>query len=167
MEAGYPFTDTDPPTCTVGKHTFLGPYAHPTPSQAPVTSQPFQVLVNGDSEGTYPKSHQVITNNADWQKFWTQVHASLPTEPPILPVNFAQSDIIALSEGRQPSNGYGLEVTSINVSSAGTTVYATESVPTFTCNVTYTSSNRYYIASTAKLTPPINFDIVTTPHECK
>jgi hypothetical protein len=166
-EAGYPFTDTNPPACTVGDHTFLGPYAHATPSEAPVTSQPFEVLVSGDSEGDYPKSHEVITNQTQWQTFWSQIHSSLPTEPPLLPINFAQSDVITLSDGRQSTTGYTLEITSINVSTAGTTIYATESVPTFTCGVSYAPSNPYYIVSTDKLPPPISFDIVRSPHECK
>ncbi|HUD10772.1 MAG TPA: protease complex subunit PrcB family protein [Candidatus Saccharimonadia bacterium] len=165
-QAGYPFTDTDPPACMVGNHTFLGAYTRPTPSQTPVSSLAFEVLVDGDSGGAYPKSQQLITDNADWVKYWSAVHAWV-TLPPILPVDFSQFDVVALSDGRQPTNGYSMSVTNINTSSAGTTVYATVDEPTVTCHVSYTTSNPYYIVKTPKLAPPVMFNISTSPHRCE
>jgi hypothetical protein len=166
-EAGYPIAETYPPTCSDGRHTFLGPPSTVGPLSAEETSVPFQLLVEGDSGGNYPQRQEVITTIADWQHYWQTVHAGLASVPPILPVDFASSNVVALSEGPQLTSGYNLKVTSVVTSASGTTVGVTESIPTITCQVTQTSTNRYFIAKTDKLTPPVSFRITTDHRHCQ
>jgi hypothetical protein len=164
--AGYPFTDTDPPSCDDGTHTFVGAYAQPTPTPAAVTSIPFDILVDGDSGGNYPAGQLFINSQNAWQAYWSTVHAGLHTLPPIIPVDFTQSDVAAFSSGPEPTSGYALSVTSVNGSVTGTVVYATLSVPSVTCKVTFAQSNRYYIVRTPILTPPVTFQVTTTHKIC-
>jgi len=164
--AGYPITDTNPPACETGTQVFLGPVATPQALPAPATTQSFQVLVDGDSGGRYPQKNQLISNQTDWQTYWRTVHASLPSTPPLIPINFAASDVIALSSGPEATGGYMLEVTGISSSATGSVVSVSESVPTVTCNVPNAPSNRYYIVSTVKLPLPVVFQTTKTPREC-
>jgi hypothetical protein len=164
--AGYIVTDTNPPACLDGKRSFLGPVAKNTPAQAPLTSQPFQVLVDADSKGDYPRGSQVIDSQSQWETYWMGVHAWLSTDPPILPVNFATSDVLAVSEGHEATAGYVYEITSINTGASGTVADVSESIPTVTCSVAYTPTNPYYIVETAKLPTPVTFNVTTTHHEC-
>lgn len=165
-EAGYPISETSPPTCSDGFHTYRGADPAAATPQAAVTSVPFELLVDGDSGGTYPKRQEVITSQADWQRYWRNVHASLATLPPLLPVDFKTSTVLALSEGRQPTTGYNLKITSVSTTSAGTIVDVSESIPTITCKVAQVTSNRYFIASTATLAQPVSFRFTTTKHQC-
>jgi hypothetical protein len=164
--AGYPITDTNPPACDSGSQFFLGPATSTSPSLPDASTQAFQVLVDGDSGGQYPKGEQVITNQTDWQHYWNTVHAALPAVPPILPVNFTTSNVIALSSGPETTAGYTLEIAGVTASAAGSVVSVVESVPTITCAVANTPSNRYFIATTPKLPSPVVFQVTTTPREC-
>jgi hypothetical protein len=166
-EDGNPVTETNPPICTYGGHGFIGPLIVPKQSTLPTTQVPFEILVDADSHGTYPQHQEVITTLAAWQRYWRTVHASLPKIPPILPVNFATSNVIALSEGRQSTDGYALKVTNVSTSSAGTTINVTESIPTITCVVAPVVTDRYFIIRTAKLPAPVTFDISSVRHHCK
>ena len=164
--AGYPVAETSPPTCSDGRHTYRGPDTpKPTPADA-LESVPFEILVDGDSGGKYPQTHEIITTPADWEQYWANIHAGLTSLPPILPVDFSQSDVIALSEGQQPTTGFNLKITSITTSNAGSNVYVTETIPTITCTESETFTNRYFLASTFKLTEPINFKYTTEKHQC-
>jgi len=165
--AGYPITDTDPPSCSDGHSTWTGPANGALPSQAPSTSVPFDILVEGDSAGDYPHDSLHIQSDAEWQKFWREVHDGLPSMPPILPVNFRTSDVVAVVEGRQTTGGYGLRINSISTSAAGTVVDVQETVPTITCAVTQSPSNRYFLVRTDKLTEPVSFRLTTEHRECR
>jgi hypothetical protein len=164
--AGYPFTDSDPPSCSDGARTFVGTYTPPTPTPAAVTSIPFDILVDGDSGGNYPASQQFIHTASAWQSYWSSVHSGLHALPPIIPVDFTQGDVAAISSGPEPTSGYALTVTSVNASATGSVIYATLSVPSVTCKVTYAQSNRYYIIRTPILTPPVTFQVLTTHKSC-
>ncbi len=164
--AGYPITDTNPPACDTGSGLLLGPAATPGTTPPPSVNQPFNLLVDGDSGGAYPKGQQIITTQTGWQAYWHAVHASLPAIPPILSVDFTSGNVIALSSGPEATNGYTLEVTGVSVSSAGSVVDAIESIPSITCKVADTPTNRYYIAETAKLPQPVTFKVTTSPREC-
>jgi hypothetical protein len=165
-QAGYIVTDTNPPACSDGHRAFLGD-AITTPTEPAGQTLPFELMVEGDSGGNYPKRQEVITTQAAWQQYWDQVHSGLPSIPPILPVDFNSSDIVSLSSGRELTNGYGLKVTGVIASSAGTTVDATLTVPTVTCPVANTATNRYFIAKTPKLTQPVSFRISLEYHRCQ
>ncbi len=166
-EAGYPVTDSDPPACQYGNHLFIGPRVSPSPSAPEVTSVPYEILVNGDSLGQYPARQEVISDPVTWQRYWREVHASLAQLPPLLPVDFNQSDVVALSEGRKPTGGYNIKVTTIAKSAAGTSINVTESMPGETCNLTQSFTNRYLLVRTAKLTPPVSFRITSEKRECR
>lgn len=165
-QAGYIVSGTNPPTCNDGHQAFLGATV-PTPSeQPPGQTLPFELMVEGDSGGNYPKRQEVITTESDWQRYWSQVHAGLAQIPPLLSVDFRASNVVALSSGRELTNGYGLKVTGVTASAAGTIVDATLTVPTITCAVANTATNRYFIAKTPKLTSPVSFRISTEYHHC-
>ena len=164
-QAGFVVSDTNPPACSDGHRSFVGPAA-PVKSLAPGTTLPFELMVEGDSGGNYPAGQQVISSQSAWQHYWVQVHSGLRSIPPILPVDFNTSDIIALSSGREVTNGYNLKVTAVMGSATGTAVDVTFTIPTISCKVANTSSNRYFIAKTQKLTQPVSFRITTEYHKC-
>jgi hypothetical protein len=135
-DEGYPVSDTDPPTCSAGGRTFLGPHSTATPAVSAGdfgVAQPFEILVEGDSGGTYPNRQEVITSQAGWEAYWRSVHAGRSPLPPLLPVDFSKNHVVALSEGQKPTGGYNLKVTSVTSELKGTVVDVTESIPTITC----------------------------------
>lgn len=165
-EAGYRIEDTNPPACKVGNRTLLGPKAAPAPSLPASTAQNFEILVQGDSRGAYPNRQEVVSTLPDFVRYWQAVHASLPQQPPIIPVDFKLYDVVALSEGIKNTNGYNLKVTAVTTSAAGSVISATESIPTITCPVTTAPTNRYFIVKTAKLIQPVSFRVATSYRHC-
>jgi hypothetical protein len=165
VKAGYPISDTQPPICSDGRHTYSGPRPTPAASVAPADSVAFDLLVDGDSRSQYPKQQEHITTEAGWEAYWGRIHAAV-SPPPLLPVDFRTQDVVALSEGVQTTSGYSLRITSIDRSAAGSSVRVTEMVPTISCPVTQTQTNRYYIVRTEKLTEPVSFRITTEKRHC-
>jgi HAMP domain-containing protein len=166
---GNPVTDTNPPVCNAEAHTFLGPRQVLSASAAPgasLSSINFQLLVQGDAGGAYPKAQQVINNEAQWQRFWASVHAALPSAPPLLPVDFSGSNVVAITEGPQQTDGYNLKITAVSTSESGTVIDFTESIPTVTCQVTNRQSNRYFIARTPQLKEPVSFRLTRSFRHC-
>jgi len=167
IEAGNPVLETDPPICRDGSRNFTGTSTPAPKLAAPDTAVPFELLVDGDTHGAAPAHRQDFINSAaQWQAYWRQVHASLATLPPLIPVDFSTSSVLAVCLGQQPTTGFGLKITNITASAAGTTVNLTESTPTITCSVSETPTDRYVIVRTAKLTEPISFRITSEKRHC-
>ena len=167
IEAGNPVLETDPPICRDGTHNFTGMPNPAVKSGAVGTAVPFELLVDGDTHSSIPAHRQDLINSpAEWQAYWRQVHAGLATLPPLLPVDFKTSSVVAVSLGQRATSGFGLKITNISTSEAGTTVNVTESEPTITCQVAQTITNRYVIVRTSKLLQPVSYRITTEKRHC-
>jgi hypothetical protein len=167
VKAGYPVMESDPPACAAGGRTFVGPRTSPTPTPEVGEAQEFQLLVEGDSGGAYPQRQEIITTQTAWQRYWTGVHANIKPAPPILPVDFTTSNVVALSTGQKPTTGYNLKITGIFTTSAGTTVDVTEQAPDGTCMLAQKITNRYLIVRTPKLKEPVSFRTSAQKRSCK
>jgi hypothetical protein len=168
IEAGYPVVQTDPPICRYGARSFTGtpaPLATPGPS---VQSVDFEILVDGDTHGQLPTHRQdVIDSQAQWQAYWREVHASLATLPPIIPVDFTHFTVVAASLGTKPTGGYELKITGVTSSATGSVVSLTETAPARTCPVVQSLSNRYLVVRAEKLQSPVVFRITNQEHTCQ
>lgn len=167
VEEGLPVLETDPPICRDGKNSFTGtplPKASPGPI---VSSVNFDTLVDGDTHSDYPHKQLYLANDKDWQSYWRSVHAALPSVPPILPVDFKTSGVVAVTMGQKTTGGYGLKITNITTSSVGSTVDVSESTPAVGCMVTQSITNRYLIVRTDKLTEPVTFRISPSTRQCQ
>lgn len=166
--AGNPISETEPPVCHDGSRYFVGPRSTPQPealTQA-VTNKDFEILVDGDSVGTYPREQRHIIDDSGWLGYWQLIHHSASVNPPLLPVNFTTNDVIAVSEGQQTTSGYSYKVTAVSTGSKGSIVDLTESIPTVTCPVADHPSNRYFIVRTAKLVEPVSYRTTTIYRHC-
>ena len=167
IEAGYPVLQTDPPICRMGSRSFTATAAPQATAAPAVQSVDFEILVDGDTHGQLPTHRQdIIDSPAQWQDYWREVHSSLATLPPIIPVDFSTSTVVGVSLGAQATGGYGLKITGITTAESGTTISLTETTPTITCNVAQGLSNRYLIVRSPKLTQPVNFRIATDRRHC-
>jgi hypothetical protein len=165
-EAGYPISQTNPPACRIGNRTLLGPRTSESTPLPPQTMQTFTMLVQGDTRSDVPASQRIIRDQTTWESFWRTVHRAQNPAPPIITVDFARTDVIALTGGPKPTGGYNLKVSAVLVGSSGATINAIEQVPTITCPVTQAQSNRYFIASTAKLPQAVTFKTDTQRRRC-
>ncbi len=164
--AGNPVSETNPPTCSEGGRYYVGPDAAPEVSSEPMVSLPFQILVDGDSGGHFPRSSQLINDESSWEEFWSWIHNSKSAVPPLIPVDFAKNSVIAISEGREQTNGYEYKITNVSVSKTRTVVDIRESIPTITCKVANIRTNRYYIVRTDKVQEPISYRISSERRKC-
>lgn len=166
VDAGNPVTDSNPPTCTDGKQYYVGPYASPDASSEPMKSLQFQILVDGDSGGNFPRSTELINDQTSWIEYWGWVHNSRSVLPPLLPIDFATSSVIAVSEGKQQTSGYVFKITGVSTGKRGTVIDIRESIPTVTCRVSVIPTNRYFIVRTEKVKEPISFRYSTEKRKC-
>lgn len=169
IAAGYDASNTDPQTCTDGHHTYVI-----AASSAPVTAstgpsgvqQSFQLLVTGDSRGDYPRRAQVITTQVAWVAFWNQVHAKLVPKPVLLPVDFSKQEVIAITEGVEPTSGYSLEFLGVLAGAASAVVTYEEIVPSAKCKLTPTPTSLYLLVATDKTVGPVTFTPTVNPRKC-
>lgn len=160
VTAGYDTSNTDPQTCSDGHKTYVIP---PLPPSATVSTgfsgvaQAYVILVSGDSRGDYPRREQLITTQAVWAAFWAQVHAKLTPMPPLLPVDFTRQEVIAITEGVEPSGGYSLEFTGVMAGATSGMATYTENTPGPNCLVTPTPTSPYVMVVTDKTVGPMAF----------
>jgi hypothetical protein len=163
---GYLVTDSNPPVCSTGSHTFTGPATATEPTPPPASLQAFSLLASADGNVEYPASQIVIHTATEWEQYWRQIHSGLTPVPPLPPVDFSWADVVAITTGKQMTGGYSLRVTSIMTGAGGSVVNATQTVPTTTCTVSMGSTNRYTVVRTAKLAEPVSFRLTTDYHRC-
>jgi hypothetical protein len=163
-QAGYPITDSYPPVCQMGLRYFTGPLATPLPSFEPQVSQPIQLLVDADSQGGYPRGWQLIQTQTEWTTYWADVHANIAL-PPLIPVDFNTSDVVALSVGSMPTAGHRVDISNIVTSRLGTIVNIRETTPVG-CNEAAHPSNPYLIVRTSKLAEPVSYVVTPAVHQC-
>lgn len=163
---GNPVSETNPPVCEAKGRRFIGAVARPVPTPPPAVSQPIELLVHGDSRGSYPARQEVIGSQAAWEAYWRTVHASISPLPPIIPIDFTAAAVVALSYGQKPTGGYDVKVTGVTTSSAGSVIDVTQTIPGDGCVVTASITNPYMIIRTSKLAQPATFRTTTQKHSC-
>jgi hypothetical protein len=131
-----------------------------------MTSLQFQILVDGDSGGNFPRSTELINDQSSWVEYWGWIHNNKAEVPPLLDVDFAHSSVIAISEGKQQTTGYVFKVTGVSTGKSGSVVDIRESIPTVTCKVATTPTNRYFIIRTDKVKEPISYRYSTERRKC-
>jgi hypothetical protein len=164
--AGYPVSDTNPPTCNDGAKTFVGPLGTPEPPAVAYQTIDFQVLVEGDSQGSYPAKNQLITSQAAWQSFWVSVHRQLPATPNLIPVDFRKNDVIALTLGSKPTDGYTVRLLSLVNAGADFKADVQVRTPGKGCVLPTKATGPYYMAMVPKITGKLNFQVSTVTHDC-
>lgn len=165
-EAGYPISDGEVVTCIAGNATFRGaPERRAEPAEA-VSTEPFTLLASADSGTATPREQVVIRSQEQWAAWWRTIHAGL-VQPPLLPVNFATSNVVLIVGGPKQTSGYTYRVTGIARGTRTTVIDTSESIPTIGCPVQAQRSNRYYIVRTAPLPDPVVFRNSSQSRYCK
>lgn len=166
VKAGFPVQETQPPTCNDGRQTYAGPAGTPLPTMEPIQDLDYQVLVEGDSEGTYPAKNQLITTAAAWQAFWKEVHRSISPLPNLIPVDFSQNDVIALNMGPQPTDGYSIRLLSLVTSGGQVTASVQLRQPGKDCRLPTKATGPYYLAMVPKISAPLKYSLTTVTRNC-
>ena len=166
VDAGYDASDSDPQTCSDGHHTYvsMASSAPSTVSRPAQTVQSYQVLVSGDTHGTYPAKQQTVTSQAAWASLWSQLYAKTKPFPPLLPVDFTTNQVVVLTQGVEPSSGYGIEVTGVATSTNGMSVSYNSITPQGSCGGG--PSDPIEIIVTAKAPGPIDYESTPKSHKC-
>lgn len=166
--AGYAVTDTEPPVCRgPGNQNYTGSVQNMAASGPAYTTNAFQILVDGDLATNFDRGQFLLTNSNDWQSFWQRVHAGTNTQPPLIPVDFGDHDVVAFVQGNQATDGYSLRSTAVLTSQTGSSISFVEQTPGPMCPVISRPSNRYLIIQTPKLIEPVSFKISTVTHDCR
>ena len=140
--------------------------ASTSPSTPAETVQQYNVLVQGDTKGSYPARQQVVTTQAAWSALWGQLYDKVVPEPPLLPVDFSQNEVIVLTDGPKPSGGYALDVTGVAASSAGGTIDYEAYAPQGSCTASLSPSDAVVAVVTAKITGPMTYSVTPVTRKC-
>lgn len=84
-------------------------------SEAAQNSTPleFQTLAEGSYSAIEAESQALISDAADWQAFWTRLHANRSPEPPLPQVDFASEMVLACTLGSRNSGGFQIKVAAL------------------------------------------------------
>lgn len=167
--AGFPIQESQPEVCSAYGHSYVGPddgSAVAAAAGGVVQTLPFEVMVEGDSRGNYPKGQEVIRTQSAWQSYWAAVHEAVSPLPPLLPVDFTKYDVIALSAGVVATNGYSLQIGGVNIKDGAAQIVAHETLPGISCVVKPVKTNPYYIVRVAKLPAKVTFQDDQKVHVC-
>ena len=170
VTAGYPISGEDPQICSANHNSYPESAAGKAASTAGDTDLklgvPFEILVSGDSRGVYPHVQEIISTEAEWEAYWKKVHASLPSLPPLIPVDFSKKIVAAVSEGPRQTEGYGLSIIAVQSTATSTVVAVHELIPSESCKLTKKLSNTYSIVAFDRPSTPISFSVNSLVREC-
>ena len=165
-EAGYPVSDGEVVTCVAGNATFRGSPEKRAEAAEAVATETFTLLASADSGTATPREQIVIRSQDQWAAWWVTIHSGL-VQPPIIPVNFATSNVVLIVGGPKQTTGYNYKVTGITRGIRTTVIDTSESIPTIGCPVQPQRSNRYYIVRTLPLPDPVVFRNSSQSRYCK
>ncbi len=155
---GYPLSGKNNTICTANHMTYVKPddmaYAAEGTNLQGLGSE---LLVIGDSRGTYPAKQDVVTNQGEWEGYWKRIHFSIHPIPPLIPIDFSKREIVAVNEGPKDTDGYRLSISSIQTDGSKIIVTAEEVVLANDCHPSNTPSNMYNILSIDKTLLPVIF----------
>jgi hypothetical protein len=163
---GYPVISGNPSICTAHGKSYSDVVDISSGSSQAITSLDTEILVEGNSEGNYPVRQEVIRSQSAWESYWSRVHEAVHPTPNLLAVDFNNYDVVAISAGVQPTNGFTYEITSITQEGQTATVQIHELVPSINCNVQAVQTNPYFIMRVAKLPQNVVFSNDKSVHNC-
>ena len=93
-------------------------------------------FLNGQLSGIESSKNILVTNERDWEQLWIKMHANEIPVPPVPPIQFSDSFIIATFQGNRSTGGYSSRIYRMENKSGFLDVYIRETVPGKNCMVT-------------------------------
>lgn len=84
-----------------------------TSGSSETIEHPFETIAAETHSGLGERRREVIRDEANFVRLWSEIHADSTPAPPLPPVDFAQHMLIAVALGTRPSGGYGIKVQSV------------------------------------------------------
>lgn len=120
------------------------------------------------------KENVVIRKQADWEKFWKQMHRA-EAQPenssgklPALPkVDFNGQMVIAVFQGQQPSGGYSIEITKLTHENGKLEVFVEERQPGKDCFTIQVLTFPHHIIVVDKLAGQMKFTVRPITVDCR
>lgn len=113
----------------------------------------FEVLKTGSNAFGFDKpAERLIQDLESWTKVWNAVESGVIPRPPVQPVDFEKSSLVALFAGEKRTGGYSIAVEAVSLSSDGKTltVRARETSPPKGSITTMVLTSPYQIVKVAR-----------------
>ncbi|QXE84911.1 protease complex subunit PrcB family protein [Geomonas nitrogeniifigens] len=125
-----------------------GDTAQQSTSQQSTSQQPkFSTVQKGEVTPAIDNAAQVIIagNDADWATFWNLLHTKYASIPGLPVVDFNENSIVAVVDAPRPTGGYSIAIDSVQPTSSGIIVKATQTSPGRGCIVTLSLTQPFHI----------------------
>ncbi|HEX7090550.1 MAG TPA: protease complex subunit PrcB family protein [Longimicrobiales bacterium] len=137
------------------------------PEAARVPDEQVTTVVRALYTGLKAPAREVIRTQQAWAAFWEQLHADQHPRPPLPPVDFDESIVIAVAMGEQPSGGYAIDVEGVYRTESRLHVVVRETSPGRSCVTPAVVLTPVVAILTQRTEDEVTFVERKTVHECE
>ena len=128
--------------------------AAPAVAKLPWRPVSFRTVAVGDGDGSQPRKGLVVRGEKRWRKVWRSLTAGAEPRPPI---DFSRHMLLVASQGRQPSSGHRLRITSVGTPGGVLIVDVTEVSPGKGCPAGGVLTSPYHVVRVRRTDTPVRF----------
>ena len=137
--------------------------AAPALAKLPGRPVPFRTVAVGDGDGSQPRKGLVVRGAKRWRKVWRSLTAGAEPRPPI---DFSRHMLLVASQGRQPSSGHRVRITSVGSPGGVVIVDVTEVSPGKGCPAGGVLTSPYHVIRVSRTDTPVQFFRHTRVRKC-
>jgi hypothetical protein len=124
-----------------------------------------RTLDKGNFSGIETTRRVVARDAGEWARIWSEHQAGRQPAEPLPPVNFQEEMVIAVTMGVQPTGGYAIEVSGVELRVDALRVTVERTVPPAGAMLIQALTAPYHFAAVPRTDLPVRFAETTTRGE--
>jgi protease stability complex PrcB-like protein len=112
---------------------------------------------SGASSTLAERAAFVVKSTPRWRAVWRSLNAGVQPAPSVPPVDFGRRMLLVVIQGRKPSGGYSIRVSSVVDEGRRWRVGVQERAPGLTCIVPSVVTSPYHVVAVRRSTDPVRF----------
>lgn len=116
-----------------------------------------QTLAQGSASGIEDAREMVITDQSEWESFWSELNANVQPVPDLPEIDFSREMVIAVTLGMRSTTGYSVNITGVDEEEDSITVTYLEMQPPWDAIVGQALTQPYHVIKIQKSDKPVEF----------
>ncbi len=116
--------------------------------------------------GIHAATHLVVRDQADWDRLWQDIHATVEPKPPLPSVDFGAEMVVAAALGTRNSGGYNVLLTEATEDAGDVVIRVRETSPGADCATTQALTQPVDVARMVRRDGAVRFVVTRDVRTC-